>query len=90
MGNSLVDFASDALGVLERISEVARAPRPSPSGKSRIRSTTGSRPRAAEFSVVEAIDADTGREVFVVSNRRGDSATCSSAAFAARVRDSLG
>ncbi len=97
MGHGLVDFASDALGVLEKISEVAQRPQRS----QRLAGTRSTRtprapdrlsvdPRRTEFSIVEAIDADTGAPIFVVTNRRGDTASCSSAPFAQRVRDSLG
>jgi hypothetical protein len=87
---NFLDFASDALGVFERISRVATR-QPGPPVASVVHPVgVDARSRTAEFSIVEAIDADSGAPVFVVKNARGDRAVCSSRDFARRVRDRLG
>lgn len=97
MGAGILDAVENTLAAIERFtSTVPRrrqpsAPRASASrAPSRGIARSPTRVSASEFSIVEAIDSVTGRPEFVVGNRRGDRASCSSLAFAQRVRDSLG
>lgn len=65
-----------------------RKPAPAPTATTAVVVASSAR-RTGSFRVVEATDADTGRTSYVVTNGR-DRAECSSAEFAARVRDALG
>lgn len=96
-----LDMVDDTLGLLERFSGTAAGSsrRPAATSGADVRASAASpasgdprirRTRRTEFSVDEAIDAETGRPAFVVRNARGDRATCSSREFAERVRQALG
>jgi hypothetical protein len=92
---SFLDLVEGAVTTAERISDVARRPRPARLPRTPVvRVVTPPNRRApmqsSEFSIVESIDAETGDPVYIVKNRNGDAATCSSAEFARRVKDSLG
>lgn len=94
---TFIDFVEDAMGTIERISNVAQTAagrgrpmrRPTPT-RSRAAASPPPARGTAEFAIVESIDAYTGRPEWIVRNGRGDSASCSSLAFAQRVRDALG
>jgi hypothetical protein len=79
---NFLDTIEGALERIQRISSVATT-----GGRRPARSTP--EPHVAEFSIVDAIDSDTGRPVYIVRNHRGDTAQCSSLAFAQKVMDSL-
>ncbi len=102
-GTGIIEFVEGALGAIERISSLgpksgprlaprrtseSRRPRSAPPPSTTTRAAQANRP--ATFSIIEAIDSDTGQEVFLVRNGRGDVAICSSRAFAQQVRDALG
>jgi len=101
MGDGILGLVEDAIGTVEQIARMANrqsspaarrasAPVPlRPAGPARNQRATTTRV-ASTFSIIDAIDAETGRPVYIVKNQQGDSASCSSMAFAQRVRDSLG
>lgn len=94
---TIIDFVEDAMGKIERISNVAQTVagrgrpmrRPAAPGVREAARPASDR-RSSEFAIVESIDAYTSRPEWLVRNGRGDSASCSSLAFAQRVRDALG
>lgn len=94
----LINVIEDTLNVLDMFSGVedsrdrptatrpqARRPKASQPQNIRIREA-----RKQEFTVVDSIDAVTGRPSYIVRNARGDTAECSSLEFAQRVQASLG
>lgn len=92
---NLIDTLEGALDRIQRISSVAatggrrpavRHPESTIAGRRAAGSSAGS---SAGFSIVDAIDSDTGRPVYIVRNHRGDTAQCSSLAFAQKVMDLL-
>lgn len=86
MGSALeriLGFAEGAVGLVERALLVG-----SPRGELLERSTASTRRTVRAFDVLEVIEPD-GEVSWVVSNGC-DRATCNSAAFAERVRMSLG
>ncbi len=92
--DSLFDFADDVLDGVEQVlgPPAERSAQPAPSPPSRRGSSAGSPSSSTvivrrQFRVIEAIED--GDPVWVVTDGR-DRAECSSAAFANRVRDSLG
>jgi hypothetical protein len=99
---SFFDLLDAGVDAFERLADAPpsrgprRAPqaRPADAGRRRPASTPSSSValaarRVGGFRVVESTDADTGRASHVVTDGR-DRAECSSAEFAARVRDALG
>lgn len=103
--DSLFDLADAALDAFDRLSPEAPGRRPTapspathasaapPAGSTRSGSAGSGRRSVAiatsRFRVVDAIDAGTGAETWVVTDGR-DRAECNSAEFARRVRVALG